>query len=106
VLTRNSITFGQSTSALTKLRSLHRFLSNDYLMLCLRSDQSPSNGTFPCLIATIHDVYREFSIVNSLTVAVGVLNPASCHLQVVILVIVVFGGRIAKIIESRVFSTD
>jgi hypothetical protein len=40
------------------------------------------------------------------TVAVGVLNLASCLLHVVILVLVVFGGRIAQVIKTRSLLLD
>ena len=59
VLTRNSITFNLSTSALSKVRSLCWFLWNEYRMLHYCDDQSPHNATFPCLIVTIHNVDRE-----------------------------------------------
>ena len=62
VLTQNSITFGQSTSALAKVRSLCRLLWNDYLMLRHPADKPLNNGTFPCLIAKIQNVDRVISV--------------------------------------------
>ena len=66
VLTLNSITFNQSTSALSKVRSFYWFLWNDYCLLHHRADQSPNNATFPCLIAMIHNVDCEILVFDSI----------------------------------------
>ena len=66
VLTRNTITFNQSTSALSKLRYLRWFFCNDYRMLRRRADQLPHNAAFSCLIATIHNIECEILVVNSI----------------------------------------
>ena len=64
VLTRNSITFIQSTSAFSKIRSLCWDLWDDDRILLRRVDQSPRNTAFLCLIAMIHNVDCEITVVN------------------------------------------
>jgi hypothetical protein len=55
VLTQNSITFIQSTSAFSKIRSLHWDLWDDDRILLRRVDQSPRNAAFLIGVSLMSD---------------------------------------------------